>query len=138
MAEPRDRSLSPQPVEPPHPRALVPVDGVRTTGVLRLFEAEVAGAPRPCVLLNGSAGLRAFVNVCAHRDQPVALSEGPLEADGTLLCDAHGARYEVERGECVEGPCIGDALRPVPLVVEDGWWCVAEDPVDDSAYALEG
>jgi len=103
-------------------------------GVIRLFETEVGGVARPCVLVRGTSGFRAFVNTCAHRDRPVALGVGPLEPDGTLLCDAHGARYELDLGECVEGPCLGERLRRVELTEREGRVFLVEEPIDDSLY----
>jgi hypothetical protein len=41
-----------------------------------------------------------------------------LNEDGTLLvCSTHGARFRVEDGLCVTGPCAGKALKRVPAHV---------------------
>ena len=40
--------------------------------------------------------------------------------DGHLVCAVHGAAFELQGGNCVSGPCKGDALRAVPVRVEDG------------------
>jgi nitrite reductase/ring-hydroxylating ferredoxin subunit len=36
-----------------------------------------------------------------------------------IQCSTHDALFEVDSGTCVAGPCIGDALQPVELVIED-------------------
>ena len=36
---------------------------------------------------------------------------------GRLVCAAHGASFELERGECVAGPCRGASLTPVRVAV---------------------
>jgi nitrite reductase/ring-hydroxylating ferredoxin subunit len=36
------------------------------------------------------------------------------------VCAAHGASFELAQGECVAGPCRGEALRAVTVEVRDG------------------
>jgi len=65
--------------------------------------------------------VRAFVNVCPHRAQPVALGDGRLfNAAGEIECQAHGARFDPLTGACVGGPCLGAALVPLPVAERDG------------------
>ena len=78
--------------------------------------------------------VRGFVNVCAHRGQPVDLGDGRLFAgDGTLECQAHGARFDPATGRCVGGPGEGGALKAVPLEERDGavWLREEAEAVDD-------
>jgi len=37
-----------------------------------------------------------------------------------LVCSTHGAMFQVEDGYCVTGPCAGEALTPVRVVLENG------------------
>jgi nitrite reductase/ring-hydroxylating ferredoxin subunit len=37
-----------------------------------------------------------------------------------LICQTHSALYDPLSGLCVEGPCAGQKLRPIPLKVKDG------------------
>ena len=65
--------------------------------------------------------VRAWVNVCPHRAQPVDLGDGKLfNAIGEIECQAHGARFDPSSGACVGGPCIGNELRPVEIAESDG------------------
>jgi len=107
-----------------------------------LFQGLVRGEERPCFavrLPHDAAAPVAFLNVCAHRNQPVVVSElQPFDGHGRLECRAHGAIYDPTTGVCVEGPCVGARLVPVLLVEEDGaLWAVDDDEVDDSIYADE-
>ncbi len=34
------------------------------------------------------------------------------------MCAAHGALFDIATGRCVLGPCLGDALTPVPLTLQ--------------------
>ncbi len=102
------------------------------------FEALVAGEPRPCVALRTPSGLSAFVNLCAHRRQPVVVDDRPFDDTGRLECRAHGAFYDPATGVCVEGPCVGARLVGVPVREEGGLLLVEDDDVvDDSVYEAD-
>lgn len=100
------------------------------------FEAFVRGELRRCVAVRAPDGTAsAFLNVCAHRNQPVVVDEHPLSESGLLECRAHGALYDPTTGACVDGPCTGAQLVVVPLIVEDGrLLALDDDAVDDSIY----
>lgn len=41
--------------------------------------------------------------------------------DGLFLqCSLHGAMFEPETGTCVQGPCLGESLKSINIVTEDG------------------
>lgn len=101
------------------------------------FEAEVGGLRRECVLLRVRGELRAWVNQCAHRRQPVVIDAQPLREDGTIECEAHGTVFDATTGECIDGPCTGAFLVPVPFHLRDGIVTADDDPVDDSVFAAD-
>lgn len=106
-----------------------------TDGRAVVFDAYVRGELRPCFAVLSDEGPAAYLNVCAHRNQPVVVDEYPVE-DGLVECRAHGAFYRPDTGECVEGPCVGAFLVPVRVHVADGKVSVMDDDaVDDSVYA---
>lgn len=61
-----------------------------------------------------------YVNSCPHTG--VCLDWQPdqfLTSDNKLIvCSMHGARFRIEDGHCVSGPCSGDALTTVDVRVE--------------------
>ena len=65
--------------------------------------------------------VRAYQNVCPHRF--LSLSWAPdrfmIGEDGLLVCPHHGAAFELEQGECLQGPCVGDRLFPVEIRITD-------------------
>ena len=69
-------------------------------------------------------GDRAFgyVNACAHIGTPLdMISDDFVDPDEKLLvCALHGARFRIEDGVCVAGPCVGDGLKPFSIIVRDG------------------
>ena len=61
------------------------------------------------------AGERVFVNSCPHRHLPLG-RRGRLRFSGEqrlLECPNHGAKFDLETGRCVSGPCFGKYLLRV-------------------------
>ncbi len=80
--------------------------------------------PAPGLILLRDGGIpRAYVNSCPHRGTPLDLLPDRFRDDSGrfLVCSTHGARFRIEDGFCVAGPCVGAALAPVPVAVRDGW-----------------
>lgn len=76
------------------------------------------GTPREALLLRDHGGtLRAYLNRCQHLPVPIdGGSRRFLSSDGQhLLCGTHGARYRLEDGYCVHGPCLGRALPAIEV-----------------------
>ena len=108
-------------------------------GSVRFPLGEVRGRFGP-VLREGFAvrladgSVRAYLNVCPHRGQPVDLGDGKLfTGGGALECQAHGALFEPDTGQCRSGPCFGRALTPLNVHERDGalWLEEEEEPLDD-------
>lgn len=69
----------------------------------------------------GGAAL-AYVNRCPHAGHPLDWTPGRfMDPSGRQFqCASHGARFRIEDGFCVSGPCPGRYLTPVLIRVEDG------------------
>ncbi|WP_244978838.1 Rieske (2Fe-2S) protein [Bradyrhizobium pachyrhizi] len=67
-----------------------------------------------------------YVNRCPHDGVWLNIGSGEFfSADHSFLrCGRHGARFEIETGVCIEGPCNGQALEPVALAVIEGDVCL--------------
>jgi len=82
----------------------------------------VAQGDLSLVLIKREGIVYAYRNICPHLG--VELNWQPdvfLDADGQWLqCSMHGALFEPKSGRCVFGPCRGQAITSVPLVVTDG------------------
>jgi len=61
-----------------------------------------------------------YVNSCPHLGTPLNFLEHRfLTADrARIQCATHGAQFEPATGLCVEGPCLGAHLRPVPVEID--------------------
>ena len=85
-------------------------------------EAMIDGDAESLVLYRLGEEVRAWLNVCPHAGRRLDWAPGQFlkSKDGHLVCAAHGASFELNRGDCVAGPCRGDALRAVQVQVRDG------------------
>ena len=83
-------------------------------------EAEIEGSPESVILHRDGATVRAWLNVCPHAGRRLDWAPGQFlkSKDGLLVCAVHGASFELQRGECVAGPCRGDCLKPVAVEVD--------------------
>lgn len=85
------------------------------------------------VVTRNEAPLRIFVarkgeqifgyrNSCPHVGVPLDWNSDKFMSFDRmhLLCGTHGARFRVEDGYCVSGPCQGLRLRPVSVRLEAG------------------
>ena len=72
----------------------------------------------------------AYVNACPHHGTPLDWRPDHfMSPDGTLLqCATHGARFRIEDGLCVYGPCVGKRLTELAARLEDGDVVVSRSP----------
>ena len=59
-----------------------------------------------CLIRLGDQDVRAIHNTCTHQQQP--LNEGTVEDDGTLVCAAHAARFNLTTGESIGIPVVNN------------------------------
>ena len=84
--------------------------------------AVIDGDAETLVLYRDGDAVRAWLNVCPHAGRALDWAPGQFlkSREGHLVCAVHGASFELEGGICVAGPCKGDSLRAVPVLVRDG------------------
>src|SRR3954447_20496171 len=71
-------------------------------------------------VVNHNGRLRAWRDACPHYgDVPMAWRKNAyLNVERTrIVCAAHGAQFDIETGLCTLGPCLGQRLQAVDLVV---------------------
>jgi nitrite reductase/ring-hydroxylating ferredoxin subunit len=63
----------------------------------------------------------AYRNSCPHTGSPLDWVEHQfLDIEGALIqCAVHDARFLIDTGECVFGPCPGESLEPLSIRVEE-------------------
>ena len=88
---------------------------VRAQAVEQGGATYVAAGGGAYLVIPTPAGERVFVNSCPHRHLPLD-RRGRLRFSGErrlLACPNHGAKFDLETGRCVSGPCFGKYLRRV-------------------------
>lgn len=64
----------------------------------------------------------AWLDACPHYTQATPMSwrkDQYLTEDRKFIkCFAHGALFDFQTGDCVKGPCIGQKLTSVKVVIE--------------------
>lgn len=87
-------------------------------GDSRGFDLRASGRDTIFVVRQG-ASLHGWLNVCPHHGAPLAWRKDAYldAARDRVVCGAHGAQFEIHTGLCTLGPCLGQALTPVPLTL---------------------
>lgn len=59
----------------------------------------------------------AYLDACPHYSSGTPMAwkkDAYLDGEGGhLACHSHGALFDIETGECVLGPCLGQSLKKV-------------------------
>ena len=63
----------------------------------------------------------AYRNSCPHTGSPLDWVEHQfLDLEGALIqCAVHDARFLIDTGECILGPCPGESLESLEIRVDD-------------------
>lgn len=97
----------------------------------RGFTLRTAAGLQDVFLVRRGTGVHAYANHCPHTGSPLDWQPDQfLNLDRTLIqCSTHLALFRIEDGQCIAGPCRGQALTPVDVTIVDGWVEVAADAV---------
>lgn len=89
-------------------------------GGSRGFDPQRTGQDSVLVVRRGDE-LFGWADRCPHHGTPMAWrKDAYLNAAGDrIVCAAHGARFEIDTGLCTLGPCLGESLTPVGLLIHD-------------------
>ncbi len=91
-------------------------------GCSKGFALGAGAAQRELFVVRSNGRLYAYENSCPHTDGPLDWTPDQfltVERD-FIQCATHGALFRIETGECLDGPCLGQWLRAVRVVLEDG------------------
>lgn len=100
---------------------LLRVDAIPDGGLVET-SATVDGNAESLIVHRRGDAVRAWFNVCPHAGRRLDWAPGQflVSKDGHLVCAVHGATFALPEGACIAGPCRGDRLREVPVVVREG------------------
>ena len=85
------------------------------------FSVELDGETVEGFVVRRDGQCFAYRNSCPHTGSPLDWVEHQfLDLDGSLIqCAVHDARFLIESGECVMGPCPGERLEALSIRVDD-------------------
>ncbi|VIO68636.1 hypothetical protein CI1B_22590 [Bradyrhizobium ivorense] len=111
--------------------AVCPADAIERCGAkaFSLSQVDDSGESRPfpiVVVRTFGDDYLGYVNRCPHDSLWLNIGSGEFfSSDRSFLrCARHGARFEIDTGLCIDGPCTGQALEPVALAVIEGDVCL--------------
>ena len=83
---------------------------------------------REIVVVQTIDGVRAYANRCPHMYSTLETFPDRFLDEGRehLVCSTHGARFRVADGTCVAGPCKGDSLERVDVIIDGPHILLAE------------
>ena len=86
------------------------------------FNVDFAGESIDGFVVKCDGECFAYRNICPHTESPLEWQEHQfLDSEGALIqCAVHEARFLMDTGECVYGPCVGERLSALPIHVEAG------------------
>ena len=89
-------------------------------------------------LINDGGNFFAYVNRCRHMTTPLDFIRDEFLSEDRrhLMCYTHGALYETHTGLCIAGPCKGESLFRLPLLVDRGEVLV-DCPKGDMSFLAE-
>jgi nitrite reductase/ring-hydroxylating ferredoxin subunit len=113
------------------PREYTVSDTVRLCRLAELRDGEsrgfdLRGLGRDTIFaVRQAEGVYVWRNACPHDgESPMAWRRHAyLNADRSrIVCNAHGALFAIDTGVCEVGPCVGQRLSAVPVVIDaDGF-----------------
>jgi nitrite reductase/ring-hydroxylating ferredoxin subunit len=97
-------------------------------GQARSFPVSGLKGVYTIILARQGAEIFGYSNSCPHLGTPLDWAPDQfMDLSGQYLrCATHGAMFEIRSGNCISGPCEGDALRPLAVEIKDGKICLAE------------
>lgn len=96
----------------------------------REFPLGSQGNPATGFLVKTPGNLVAYKNQCPHAGVELNWHENKFLDffQSNIQCTLHGALFNIEDGFCTWGPCQGQSLKPVEIVLVDGQIYRADSP----------
>jgi nitrite reductase/ring-hydroxylating ferredoxin subunit len=100
---------------------------VRGFTLARMVEERLE--PWRLMIARKGGSFYAFENVCPHAGSRLDTVPGEfMDEEGNFIrCGKHGAMFDLDTGKCFIGPCQGEALTPIRLILDDGDLCILDD-----------
>lgn len=85
------------------------------------FEIKTGRKTTELFIVHKDGRFFAYIDSCPHTGAPLEWQQDQfLDLDGELIqCAIHDARFLIESGDCIAGPCQGERLEALPLLIEN-------------------
>jgi len=85
------------------------------------FSIKIGRKTLEIFVVHKNSAFHAYTNSCPHTGASLNWQEDQfLDLDGNFIqCSVHDALFEIESGYCVNGPCAGQSMEELKLVIED-------------------
>lgn len=95
----------------------------------RGFEYTQAGETKTGMIIHKDGEYFAYKNQCPHTGAPLDWIEHQfLDMDNEFIqCSVHDARFNIETGLCVVGPCVNESLQPLKITIQNQTIYLAEE-----------
>ena len=105
----------------------VEIDDRDVKGFVLMREGE-NGEPKPwpIMITRKCNQFYGYENACPHQGERLDTTPGQFldEDENFITCGNHQAQFDPDTGECFIGPCKGERLTPINLVIDDGDVCL--------------
>lgn len=83
------------------------------------FEVKINRKTQSIFVVHKNDEFFAYYNHCPHTGASLEWQEDQfLDLDKELIqCATHDALFMIDSGECIAGPCVGEALQSLPLSI---------------------
>jgi nitrite reductase/ring-hydroxylating ferredoxin subunit len=102
----------------------------------RGFSTDITGANQEVFVVNEQGHFFGYINSCPHTGAPLEWMPNQfLSLDKqSIQCSLHGARFTIDEGFCIQGPCAGQGLTPIKLEITNNiiYWCHSEHRHENS------
>ncbi len=87
----------------------------------KAFTLTIGRKSQSIFVVHKDGGFFAYLNRCPHTGVNLEWQEDRfLDLDQALIqCATHDALFTIEDGECIAGPCLGERLQRLEIIVEN-------------------
>jgi nitrite reductase/ring-hydroxylating ferredoxin subunit len=85
------------------------------------FEVNIRRKTQVIFIVHKDGEFFAYHNKCPHTGASLEWQEDQfLDLDKALIqCATHDALFIIDSGECIAGPCVGDSLQALPVIIKN-------------------
>jgi nitrite reductase/ring-hydroxylating ferredoxin subunit len=101
-------------------------DGQAAGFMLMRKQLDGGAKPWPILITRKGNNFFGFENICPHQGLRLDTVPGEfMDEEGNFItCGNHHAQFDLDTGHCFIGPCQGQALAPIKLIIDDGDVCL--------------